>query len=71
MIRKQWVLLQSSVPPHFSVVKSLLYKLDKLHSVVRYWELDYKKKDEERLVLIEKEIASSSLDVDLLLFCPI
>ena len=69
MIRKQWVLLQFSVPPHFSVVKSLLYKLDKLRLVVRSWELDYKKKDEESLVLIEKEIASSTLDVDSLLFC--
>ena len=69
MIRKQWVLLQSLVPPHFSVVKSLLHKLDKLRSVVRSWELDYKKKDEERVVLIEKEIASSALDMDPLLLC--
>ena len=69
LIKKQWVLLQGMVPPHFSAIKSLLFKLDKLGSLVRTWETDFKKKSEERLCSIEKEIASAEVVAVSNLFC--
>lgn len=56
LVKYQWGILQNEVLCHFSSMNSLLFKLDKLCSLVRSWEVDTNKKVDFALSSIEEAI---------------
>lgn len=63
IVNTQWVLLQEKVPSHFSPLKALQFKLEKLRPLVRSWERVAKKRAVDSIVAIEEEIISLENDL--------
>ena len=66
----EWTNLQQVVPSHFSPIYVLIFKLSKLRSIFREWEIIEKKKEDDTLCSIEDEICRMEVDLVMDYFCP-
>ena len=56
MVKTQWGMLTSETPAHLGPMRSLIYRLNKLHPLVLSWEKEMKYKENHLLCWMEIDI---------------